>query len=120
MGDVKLLEQDKIMALREQVGSGTLPIILNIFKQELEEYIQQLTEASSTNNHDTFGRICHAIKGSAPSFGALLLAEQASQLDALYKQQALSEFDTKSVELVPLIRATLDKLEKFESQLNKD
>lgn len=115
MDDLDIIQKDKIMALSDQVGSEILPVILAIFKQELEGYIEQLSEDSVDENHDRLGRICHAIKGSAPSFGAMLLAEKASQIDALYKQAAWVELDKKRIELIPLIKITLEKLEQLKS-----
>ncbi|GAB7219627.1 Hpt domain-containing protein [Vibrio comitans] len=118
MDELNLLQNDKITSLRAQVGEEAMPALLDIFKQELQQYIGQIEGvAVSEESREMIARTCHAIKGSAPSFGATLLAEKATQMDAFYKQQQLHDFDSQCFELISLLRRTVFKLEQLQDQL---
>ncbi|OBT13080.1 hypothetical protein A9264_14945 [Vibrio sp. UCD-FRSSP16_10] len=118
MDELNLLQNDKIVSLSAQVGEEAMPALLDIFKQELQQYIGQIDCADlSEQSRETIARICHAIKGSAPSFGAILLAEKAAEMDSLYKQSHLQEFDTQCAGLVTLLQRTVYKLDQLQAHL---
>ncbi|MEZ9925867.1 Hpt domain-containing protein [Vibrio breoganii] len=119
MDELNLLQSDKITSLRAQVGEEAMPVLLDIFKQELQQYIGQIEgAAASEENREMIARTCHAIKGSAPSFGAALLSEKATEMDAFYKQQQLQDFDNQCDELIALLRRTVFKLDQLQAQLH--
>ncbi|CAM4111435.1 Hpt domain-containing protein [Vibrio neonatus] len=119
MDEFNLLQNDKIVSLSAQVGEEMMPTLLDLFKQELQEYIGQIDGVEiTTQSRELIARTCHAIKGSAPSFGAILVTEKATQMDAFYKQQRLAEFDQQCQELVSILRRTVYKLEQLQAQLH--
>ncbi|CAM3043615.1 Hpt domain-containing protein [Vibrio rarus] len=115
MDEITLLHKDKIASLGAQVGQEVLPTLLEIFTQELQQYIGQIQQLTfDEQTRETLARICHAIKGSAPSFGANVLAQKASNMDAQYKKQSWEEFDQGADELISILRRTVYELEQLD------
>ncbi|GAD81214.1 Hpt domain-containing protein [Vibrio ezurae] len=118
MDEFNLLQNDKIVSLSAQVGEEMMSALLDLFKQELQQYIGQVESIDiNSQTREQIARTCHAIKGSAPSFGAILLTEKAAEMDGFYKQQRFSEFDQQCAGLLSILRRTVYKLEQLQQQL---
>lgn len=72
-----------IKRLAEEVGEDTVTLLLNVFSDELEQYLRQLSDQPSVSQ---VREISHAIKSSAASFGADELAEMAQECESRMKQ----------------------------------
>ncbi len=82
------LNQSRIEVLEYEIGQGNLPLLLNIFLGELNEY-QEVISAPDPEIEAELGSISHALKSSAASFGADTLCLMATELDAQVKKGAL-------------------------------
>ncbi|GAM72103.1 hypothetical protein JCM19236_800 [Vibrio sp. JCM 19236] len=96
------LELTKLEQLKVQVGEAMFPTLLGLFKQELNEYRDQLTGGDA----EQIGRICHAIKGSAPSFGAKPLTQLATEMDLLFKSGRKEELQQQVPQLLEMLNNT--------------
>lgn len=79
----KSINAETIKQLTEEVGEETVLLLLNVFSDELEQYLRQLSDQPSINQ---VGEISHAIKSSAASFGADDLAQMAQECESRVKQ----------------------------------
>ncbi len=80
---VMSINAETIKRLAEEVGEETVILLLNVFSDELEQYLRQLSDQPSVNQ---VGEISHAIKSSAASFGADDLAEMAQECESRVRQ----------------------------------
>lgn len=96
------LELAKLEQLKVQVGEAMFPTLLGLFKQELNEYREQLVVSDA----EQIGRICHAIKGSAPSFGAKPLTHLATEMDLLFKSGRKEELQQQVPQLLEMLNNT--------------
>ncbi|WP_261817010.1 Hpt domain-containing protein [Vibrio gallicus] len=103
------LDHHQLDAVKAQVGVEMFPTLLTIFSQELQEYRTQAINADI----DEIARICHAIKGSASSFGAMQLSEFATQIDGLFKQNRYQELQQRVPQLIDLISKTELEIRKL-------
>ena len=81
---VTYINPNKIDDLCNEIGSDNLPILLDIFLGELNEYQAELTVVDETSEL-RLGDISHALKSSAASFGAENLCQIATGIDAQVK-----------------------------------
>lgn len=101
------LNTDKIDDLCNEIGQENLPVLLDIFLGELNEYQVAITE-SGDDLERQLGEISHALKSSAASFGADELCKTAQYIDASVKAgQQVSTIENKS-SMLANIQATID------------
>ncbi|GAM65870.1 phosphorelay protein luxU [Vibrio ishigakensis] len=103
------LELTKLEQLKVQVGEAMFPTLLGLFKQELNEYREQLVGGDA----EQIGRICHAIKGSAPSFGAKPLTQLATEMDLLFKSGRKEELQQQVPQLLEMLSNTEQGVNKL-------
>ncbi|MDB1123457.1 Hpt domain-containing protein [Vibrio algarum] len=101
------LNTAKIDDLCNEIGQENLPILLDIFLGELNDYQVTLME----NNEDLerlLSDISHALKSSAASFGADDLCKKAQCIDASAKAgENISTVENRESMLLS-IRATIE------------
>jgi two-component system, phosphorelay protein LuxU len=78
------INQETIKRLAAEVGEETVSILFNVFSDELEQYLRQLSDQPTVIQ---IGDISHAIKSSAASFGADDLALMAQECESRVKQE---------------------------------
>jgi two-component system phosphorelay protein LuxU len=101
------LNSSKIDDLCNEIGQENLPVLLDIFLGELNEYQTTLLENSDELERQ-IGEISHALKSSAASFGADNLCYTAKSIDARVKAgQVVSTPETRE-SMLESIRATID------------
>lgn len=77
------INANTLKRLSDEVGEETVSLLLNVFSDELEQYLRQLSDQPSVSQ---VREISHAIKSSAASFGADELAEMAQECESRMKQ----------------------------------
>ena len=77
------INAETLKRLADEVGVETVVILLNVFSDELEQYLHKLSSQPSVNQ---IGDISHAIKSSAASFGADDLALMAQECEFRVRQ----------------------------------
>ncbi len=78
------INQETIKRLADEVGDETVSILFNVFSDELEQYLRQLSDQPTVTQ---IGDISHAVKSSAASFGADDLALMAQECESRVKQE---------------------------------
>ena len=78
------LNSNKVADLSQEIGEENLPVLLNIFLDELDGYRKVLSGAPE-ELESPLSEISHALKSSAASFGADNLCEMAIKFDACVK-----------------------------------
>ena len=77
------INAETLKRLADEVGDETVVILLNVFSDELDQYLQKLSDQPSVTQ---IGDISHAIKSSAASFGADDLALMAQECEYRVRQ----------------------------------
>jgi two-component system phosphorelay protein LuxU len=103
-----IINQEKISALATEVGEENIPVLLDIFLNELSSYIDMLSDQGVQIQIRTeqLKEICHALKSSAASFGADRLCALAIELDSRGKSGLLTAGEQDIQDLVHLIDIT--------------
>ncbi|ORT50564.1 hypothetical protein ST37_09815 [Vibrio sp. qd031] len=97
--------------MKTDVGEAHLPVLLECFIGELEEYIVLLNR---TDNSDKIcADISHSLKSSAASFGADALLQIAIQIDtAVKRNQTICSQKTKA-KLIASLESTLAEYQRY-------
>ncbi|QIL86576.1 Hpt domain-containing protein [Vibrio sp. HDW18] len=77
------INQSQIDVLAKEIGAENIPLLLNIFVDELNAYQRRLRSEPHANQREYLQEISHALKSSAASFGAERLRGKAIELDRL-------------------------------------
>jgi HPt (histidine-containing phosphotransfer) domain-containing protein len=102
--DAELLSEDMLGQLKSDVGEATARKLLAGFFDELNGKVSDLRDALDDSDMARLRHICHSIKGSAATYGALRLslsamaAEQAADAEQLDAARAAAR---STLDLVP-------------------
>ncbi|PMK05204.1 quorum-sensing phosphorelay protein LuxU [Vibrio sp. 10N.261.55.A7] len=105
---MEILNQQKIDRLSNEIGAENVPILLDIFLGELNQYISTIVNDETRNNADYLREISHALKSSAASFGADQLCHLSIQMDNRIKAgEALNPIEDSAI-MVKTLEITRD------------
>lgn len=114
---MELLNQNKVDSLGAEIGAENVPILLEIFLGELNQYISNLSEPSSLDVEGYLTEISHALKSSAASFGAEALCAYSIEVDAKAKSGAKLDLDDVSLQMVSLLTDTKQRYQQLMDEL---
>lgn len=100
------MNQETISSLGREIGEENIPVLLDIFLGELENYQATLLESDGSSQLELLKEISHALKSSAASFGADRLCAMAMDIDARGKEGRLVDTAQETQTLVKLLRET--------------
>jgi two-component system phosphorelay protein LuxU len=107
MSNNAIINKTHIEQLANEVGAENIPMLLDIFIQELNEYSEKIQSTLDNSQRQIeCAEICHALKSNAASFGAVELCNLAKSLDKEFKQGAVVSDDEKFNRLNELIKET--------------
>jgi CheY-like chemotaxis protein/HPt (histidine-containing phosphotransfer) domain-containing protein len=84
----EVLDVSAFERLRATMGAD-FDELLSIFVEDAEELLMSMRRALTDNSVDTFRRAAHSLKSNAASFGAVILSNQARDLETLAKSGSL-------------------------------
>ncbi|WP_298440137.1 Hpt domain-containing protein [uncultured Ferrimonas sp.] len=87
----EILDQNKVAQMGADAGEDMLPMLLQIFVEELEASHAELTGCE----HTELAGVAHKVKGSAATFGALALQHVSMQLE--YAAKGIEPADTEQL-----------------------
>lgn len=99
----RLIDHQTLHHLQFYIGSEMLPMIAQLFIRQGQESLAQIEAASSK---DELQSLCHTLKRSAHTVGAIRLAKEAESLYLELKQGA-SELMPDTQNLCLLLKGTL-------------
>lgn len=108
-----LLNKEKIATLAKEIGPENVPVLLDIFLNELMTYKETLSVADTSARAAHLTEISHALKSSAASFGADRLCELAIDIDTRGKQQQLGDIDQETKNFVEMLCLTHETYTAF-------
>ncbi|WP_175561598.1 quorum-sensing phosphorelay protein LuxU [Vibrio aerogenes] len=108
-----LLNKEKIATLAKEIGQENVPVLLDIFLNELTTYQETLSAADTPARVDHLKEISHALKSSAASFGADRLCALAIDIDMRAKQQQLGEIDQETQIFMEMLHETHETYAAF-------
>lgn len=76
-----IINQQQVERLKQEIGADNLPILLEIFLNELNQYAEKL-DLPDSDQDAYLKEISHALKSSAASFGAEALCRLAIDYDS--------------------------------------
>lgn len=107
MNNSAIINKAHIEQLASEVGSENIPMLLNIFIEELKQYSDVIDSNTAYEQRKLeCAEICHALKSNAASFGAVALCNHANCLDQEFKQGSAISDDEQFSHLQVLIRKT--------------
>lgn len=102
-----MFELAVIEQLKKDVGHELLPKLFDVFSKESESLCQQILTVEILDTETI--RLCHSLKSSAKTYGAMPLAHFAEALEALAKQQQ-SSFFQKRQEIKEVVTNTINHI----------
>ncbi len=111
-----ILNQSKIDRLVSEIGPENVPVLLEIFLNELSMYIENLSQQEGEGQQAYLKEISHALKSSAASFGAEALCTYSIELDARGKSGATLELADCKEKMLSLLIETEQRYRQLLTQ----
>ncbi|WP_341660605.1 quorum-sensing phosphorelay protein LuxU [Vibrio sp.] len=102
---MELLNKHKLDQLSSEIGASNVPILLDIFINEMNQYLEALQD-EGRDQEAYLKEICHALKSSAASFGAESLCAFAIEIDAKAKLGELIDVVETQKAMITLLTQT--------------
>ena len=110
-----IINQQQVERLKQEIGAENLPVLLEIFLSELNQYRMKLTD--TTHDQEAYLKeISHALKSSAASFGAEALRNLAIDYDGAAKAGVSLASAEQKHAMLALLKETHQCYEKLLSQ----
>lgn len=100
------INQSKIDLLAKEIGEENVPILVNIFLGELNDYQSKLVSDMVADKLGYLKEISHALKSSAASFGADRLCAKAVELDSRVKSGEMMDISLEVEHMLELLKQT--------------
>ena len=100
------INQSKIDLLAKEIGEENVPILVNIFLGELNDYQSKLVSDTVADKLGYLKEISHALKSSAASFGADRLCAKAVELDSRAKSGEMMDISLEVEHMLQLLKQT--------------
>lgn len=100
------INQSKIDLLAKEIGEENVPILVNIFLGELNDYQSKLVSDTVADKLAYLKEISHALKSSAASFGADRLCAKAVELDSRVKSGEMMDISLEVEHMLELLKQT--------------
>ncbi|MFG5009245.1 Hpt domain-containing protein [Vibrio cholerae] len=100
------INQSKIDLLAKEIGEENVPILVNIFLGELNDYQSKLVSDTVADKLGYLKKISHALKSSAASFGADRLCAKAVELDSRAKSGEMMDISLEVEHMLELLKQT--------------
>jgi PAS domain S-box-containing protein len=108
--DPPLLDRAALEELRGGIEPGRLPQLIAVFAEETEERLALLAAARAAGDTATLGRLAHALKSAAATFGAAALARRAGLIEEACRAGDAASADRLATGLDSLARRSLAAL----------
>lgn len=102
---MELLNKHKLDQLASEIGASNVPILLDIFLNEMTQYIDALND-DDRDQEAYLKEISHALKSSAASFGAESLCAFAIEIDAKSKLDEVLDVTEEQEKMIALLYET--------------
>jgi CheY-like chemotaxis protein len=119
--DIKLTDTEtsivdtKILSvLIGNVGAERLPHIIDVYLSEIPAWVDAITVAAARGNCELVAKEAHPLNSSSASFGAMALAELASQLEQAGREHDLEKIALEVLHLPSLLEQTREALLKVQ------
>jgi HPt (histidine-containing phosphotransfer) domain-containing protein len=109
----EVINLDTFQELKATLGADFIHELIDAYCEETPRMLDQLRQALSQNDADTFQRVAHSIKSSSASLGAFELAAQARQLEALGRDRKLADSDEKLNALESMYNQVVNSLKEL-------
>ena len=103
-----IISTDTLKQLQENIGETALIKTLSLFIQETKKRLARLATAVKNGDLYQIEFQAHTIKGSAITFGAVLLYEQAKTLELVCQNDQPEEATTMATQLNATAQITID------------
>lgn len=107
--DKTMLDMDTINTLREVLGDE-LADIVDDFNSSAVDYIKQLEQSISTQNHEDSMNIAHTLKGMAGNIGAIRLSQLCQVLESEAKAMKVNDGPSQLSRIANALKKTQEEL----------
>jgi PAS domain S-box-containing protein len=108
--EVPLVDRGVLEELGAGIEPGRLPQLVAVFVEETEERLARLAAARASGDIATLGRLAHALKSAAGTFGAAALARRAGLIEEACRAGDAASADRLVAGLDLLVRRSLAAL----------
>jgi len=105
-----LIDESMIKQLENDTSSELMPSMIKIFIEELNRRVNSLAACIEKELYDQIEKESHALKSSAKTFGAVKIADLASEIDTLCKNGSFSLVSEKTRLLLEHAEPTVTEL----------
>jgi histidine phosphotransfer protein HptB len=86
----EVIDRTVIATLSDSVGEDFVGELIDTFTDEAPGMFQEMRQALSIGDADSFRRAAHSLKANARTFGATQLAEKAQELESMARDNDLA------------------------------
>jgi len=90
-----VIDPPTFQALKEMSGADFMPELIDTFLDDAPNMMDEMRRALAAGDVETFRRTAHSFKSNCRTFGALGLAELASQLEFIARENRLPDVGDK-------------------------
>tara|TARA_B100001057_G_C22750070_1_gene911401 strand:- start:361 stop:702 length:342 start_codon:yes stop_codon:yes gene_type:complete len=113
---VEIINQKQVDRLAAEIGKENVPVLLEIFLNELAGYESTLLSLEGQEQHAYLTEVSHALKSSAASFGADALCNYSILLDKNAKLGEQLSSPSCKKEMLDLLKKTYSIYQNLFSQ----
>jgi len=85
----EIIDRSVLFALSDSVGEDFISELIDTFMEEAPGMLDEMQQALSAGDVDSFRRAAHSLKTNANTFGATELAEKARELEYMAREDNL-------------------------------
>jgi HPt (histidine-containing phosphotransfer) domain-containing protein len=101
--------------LKQLSGEEFINELIDTFLDDAPKMMGDMKTALNGNDADSFRRAAHSMKSNAATFGATHLAELSKELEALGRENKLSDVGDKLSALEEALQSACDELKGLKS-----
>ncbi len=84
------IDPQKFAEFQETMGADFIGEVIAVFTEDAPELLRNMEQALAVNDAELFRRAAHSLKSNSASFGAVILAELARELEMMGKEGKLT------------------------------
>ncbi len=111
--DFPLLDMGVIDQMRIDTGDDTIPMLIGVFKEEVETRVVNIKDEVAQQNIENLCREAHTLKSSSGSFGAMQMNALAKSIELAAKSSNFDKLEGLIEELEPLSLETLAAFDRL-------
>jgi PAS domain S-box-containing protein len=111
VGSLSVIDGDALVALGEDTSPDLVPRMVEVFVEELRSRAASIMDGLEINDPKRLASEAHALKSSAATYGARIIADHARRIDQACKDGDVLAAESQARELLGVVESTVKALE---------